>query len=161
MPAIRWVIPLIFLVSWRQVACSACTFPPIRQVGRISSRLTFARRRRRVLRSGKAMLTAAQAGEILGMSARAVYELAATGRLAHYRYPIRMVRFDEADVMAFKESCRREIEPPRRSNLTVTSTRLRVSDPEGKSPLIEYFESQGYTYDGVNLHSPGRRKKGK
>lgn len=44
------------------------------------------------------MITAKQAGLILGVSARAVYDLAASGRLPSYRPLPGAVRFDPADV---------------------------------------------------------------
>lgn len=52
-----------------------------------------------------AMLTAAEAGARLGISARKVYELADTGELPHYRIG-RAVRFAESDVLEYRTSCR-------------------------------------------------------
>lgn len=47
------------------------------------------------------MLTAREAAKMLGISARAVYELAAGGFLPHFRPTARAVRFDPADVEAY------------------------------------------------------------
>lgn len=50
-------------------------------------------------------LTAKQAAQELGLSARKLYELAATGKLACYRFD-GAIRFDGADIQAYKQSCR-------------------------------------------------------
>ena len=51
------------------------------------------------------MLNAATVAQQLGISARAVYELHAAGRLPGYRFG-RAVRFDPADVETYRTSCR-------------------------------------------------------
>lgn len=54
------------------------------------------------------MLTAAQVAAQLGLSARAVYDLAKSGALACYRLGVGRgaVRFDAADVEAYRSACR-------------------------------------------------------
>lgn len=49
-------------------------------------------------------LTAEQAGEFMGLTARQVLELARQGRLPHIRYSPRIVRFDLDDIEAWVES---------------------------------------------------------
>ena len=51
------------------------------------------------------MLTAADVAAQLGLSKRKVYELAASGRLAHYRFGD-AVRFEQADVDTYRAACR-------------------------------------------------------
>lgn len=87
------------------------------------------------------VLTAAQVGEQLAISPRAVYELFASRRLAGYRFG-RVVRFDQADVDAFKAACRVEVvlRPPPPGPMR--STTLRVA---GGSSLAEYFRKAGVT----------------
>ena len=50
-------------------------------------------------------LTAKEAAKELGLSARKLYELAASGKLACYRFD-GAVRFDRADLEIYKTSCR-------------------------------------------------------
>lgn len=54
------------------------------------------------------MLTAQAVADQLGLSTRAVYDLAESGALACYRLGVgrRAVRFDQQDVDAYKASCR-------------------------------------------------------
>jgi len=54
------------------------------------------------------MLTAQQVAQMLGLSARAVYDLAASKRLACYRVGAggSAVRFEPDDVAAYKAACR-------------------------------------------------------
>ena len=52
------------------------------------------------------MLKAADVARTLGLSKRAVYDLAASGALAHYRPAPGAVRFDPQDVEAYRTSCR-------------------------------------------------------
>ncbi|KQU78174.1 MULTISPECIES: helix-turn-helix domain-containing protein [unclassified Rhizobacter] len=56
------------------------------------------------------MISALEVGRLLGISARAVYDLHATGRLPAYRIG-RAVRFEVADVEAFKAACRVTVQP--------------------------------------------------
>lgn len=53
-----------------------------------------------------AILTAEQAGALLGLSARKMYELAAEGALAHMRPSKGAVRFLESDVLEYRAQCR-------------------------------------------------------
>ncbi len=49
-------------------------------------------------------LTAAEAGEFMGLNARQVLEMARMGRLPHLRYSARIVRFDADDIAAWCEA---------------------------------------------------------
>lgn len=51
------------------------------------------------------MLTAAEVGVQLGISARTVYDLHASGAIPGYRFG-RAVRFEQPDVDAYRKSCR-------------------------------------------------------
>lgn len=87
------------------------------------------------------MLTAAEAAARLGISMRAVYDLAATGELACYRLGVgrRSVRFDEADVESYKASCR-FVGTPGTSD---GATNLTASLTGFESGLRAYFQRAG------------------
>ncbi len=112
------------------------------------------------------MITAKQAGMLLGLSAGAVYELARGGKLTYYRLAKSAVRFDEADVEAYKAACRVPARPRPASEpvsirrLAANTVRLRVSDPSGETSLVRYFKSQGYIFDGTIFRRPPKPKKG-
>lgn len=82
-----------------------------------------------------AMLTAAQVAPMLGISARAVYELAAEGGLRHYKFG-RAIRFEAADVLScpatLPASAARAGHTPARVLREVERLRLRV--PEDVRP---------------------------
>ena len=86
-----------------------------------------------------AMVDAAGAAELLGVSRRMVYDLAAAGRLRCYRYSARAIRFDVADVEAFRQGCRAEVEkvpacrPPT----------ARVEAKDASAGLRELFAAAG------------------
>ena len=91
------------------------------------------------------MLTAREAAEILGISIRMVYELAApVGPIPCFRYTSRCLRFDRADIEQYLKSCRIEQVkmPPFRVPLGRTIT-LRASDPNGESNLRKFFREKG------------------
>ena len=68
------------------------------------------------------MLTAAQVATMLGISRRAVYALAAAGKLPHYRFGDAL-RFDEADVEAYRRANMRPVEHGR---MPISARSLRV-----------------------------------
>lgn len=82
-------------------------------------------------------LTAKQAALELTLSPRKVYELAATGKLACYRFD-GAVRFDSADIEAYKQSCR--LPATIQAN---GSTNLIASSPDRVSALTAYFRKAG------------------
>ena len=82
------------------------------------------------------MLTAKEAQVMLGVSLRQIYVLASSGAIAHYRFGKRALRFEEAQILAYKQSCAVTIRVPKE----VTVTRVNVSLNGNKSPLEEYFE---------------------
>jgi excisionase family DNA binding protein len=56
------------------------------------------------------MLTAATVATMLGLSEKEVYSLAKAGKITHYRISTRSIRFDQADVVAYKKAA---TPPPR------------------------------------------------
>jgi len=86
----------------------------------------------------KASAVAAQ----LGISARKVYELAGDP-LPCYRIG-GSVRFDQADVDAYVESCR-AMPRPKGSAIRLRSVDLLVSAPDGESALTKQFRALGIT----------------
>lgn len=83
------------------------------------------------------MLTAREAQAILGISLRHLYVLASSGAIAHYRFGKRSLRFEEAHILAYKESC---AVVAKRVQKETTVTRVNVSLNGKKSELREYFE---------------------
>jgi excisionase family DNA binding protein len=87
------------------------------------------------------MLKAAEAGRLLGLSARTMYALAAAGKIACHRMGLgdAAVRFEEADVLAYKESCR---SPATTRAAGSTSSTARFPELDG-SALTSYFRKAG------------------
>lgn len=87
------------------------------------------------------MLTAAQAGKVLGLSARTMYDLARAGKVACHRLGVGdgAVRFDPADLEEYKRQCRSPATTPAAgcSSLTASSP-----EPAG-SALTAYFRKAG------------------
>lgn len=87
------------------------------------------------------MLKAAEAGKLLGLSASTMYALAAAGKIACHRMGLEdgAVRFEEADVLAYKESCRSPV-----TTQGAGSSSLIASSPEpDASALTAYFRKAG------------------
>lgn len=87
------------------------------------------------------MLTAAEAGKLLGLSARTMYDLAKAGKVACHRLGVGdgALRFEEADVLEYKNSCRSPA-----TTLAAGSTSSTVKFPElGESALTAYFRKAG------------------
>lgn len=84
------------------------------------------------------MLTAAQTAVRLGLSPRKVYDLAASGCLACYRFD-GSIRFDPADVEAYKTSCRL----PSTRATSAGTTNLSASLPVKDNALAAYFRRAG------------------
>ena len=83
------------------------------------------------------MLTASQVAAMLGIKARTVYALASAGELAHHRFG-GAVRFDPADIEAYKLKCR----SPATTQIAGTSN-LTASSPGGEHALTSYFRKAG------------------
>jgi excisionase family DNA binding protein len=81
------------------------------------------------------MLNAKEAQAMLGVSIGYIYSLARSGAIAYYRFG-RTIRFEEAHLLAYKESCAVAAKAPKE----VTVTRLNVSLVGEKSALQNYFE---------------------
>lgn len=97
------------------------------------------------------MLTVKQAAEVLGVSLRTMYDLAApNGPIPCYRIG-RTVRYEQSDLENYKTTCR--------CTSTKTSpagvSRLTASSPEGESGLQSYFRKAGL----VPKLKPTTRKK--
>ena len=71
------------------------------------------------------MLTATEAAKQLGLSARKVYDLHASGELAGFRFG-RAVRFDPADLEAYRTSCRSVGTPGTSNGASLSSERFKV-----------------------------------
>jgi excisionase family DNA binding protein len=86
------------------------------------------------------MLTAKQAAPMLGLKPRTLYALAAAGKIACHRMGVgdAAVRFDPADIEAYKQSCRSPVTTP-----AAGSTSLTASLPEQGSGLTDYFRKAG------------------
>ncbi|WP_312839876.1 helix-turn-helix domain-containing protein [Delftia tsuruhatensis] len=89
-------------------------------------------------------MNAKQAAAILGISSRGLYALAAPyGPIPCYRIGRRIV-FNEADVVAFKESHRiSQVKLETRIPGPMPTIRLKASDPEPRSNLDKAMLSMG------------------
>lgn len=83
------------------------------------------------------MLTALEAATVLKISSRKVYALAASGELASYRFGS-SVRFDLADLEAYKAQCRSPA-----TTRAAGSISLTAGSPGTGSALIDYFRKAG------------------
>lgn len=79
------------------------------------------------------MLTAGEAARLLGLSARKVYALAGEGQIAAYRFGA-AVRFDPADLEAYKAKCR---SPATTQAAGISSSTVLSMD--GEHALTAYF----------------------
>ncbi len=99
------------------------------------------------------MLTATQAAQALGVSKRHLYALAAKGLLPCYRFG-GAVRFDAADLDAYKASCRSASTPAISGGATFSTARLEPSE----SALRAYFQKAGIAIKPKS--STGSRRQG-
>ena len=83
------------------------------------------------------MLTAEQVASSLGLSVRKVYAMAQAGELPCYRFGS-AVRFDAADLEAYKLQCR-----SRATTRAAGTSSLTASSPDGASALTRYFRQAG------------------
>lgn len=81
------------------------------------------------------MLNAKEAAAMLSVSLRHLYSLAQSGAIAHYRYG-RSLRFEEAQILEYKESCAVAVRVPKQT----TVVHARVSLLDEKSELQLFFE---------------------
>src|SRR3990172_844029 len=86
----------------------------------------------------RTMLTASEVASVLHISARKVYELAASGQLASHRFGS-AVRFEPADIEAYKQSCR---SPATTRAAGSTSSTVKFQGLE-ESALTSYFRKAG------------------
>lgn len=86
------------------------------------------------------MLTAAEAGKVLGLSARTMYDLARAGKIAHHRMGVGdgAVRFDPADLEEYKNRCRSPATTPDAGSISSA-----VQLPGSDSALTSYFRRAG------------------
>lgn len=83
-------------------------------------------------------MNASQASAVLGISTRKVYALAKSGSLPCHRYDT-AVRFDPADVEAYKASCRFATTPAINVGVLSSTASLKI----GGSGLADYFQKAG------------------
>lgn len=84
------------------------------------------------------MLTAAQVAERLGLSKRKVYELAQSGKVPCFRFGD-AVRFEPADVEAFKNSCRSDGTRATSAGAMSSTAVFKA----GANELLAYFQRAG------------------
>lgn len=82
------------------------------------------------------MLNAKEAAAMLSVSLRHLYSLAQSGVIAHYRIGKRTIRFDEAQILEYKESCAVAVRAPKQT----TVVHAKVTLPGEKSELQLFFE---------------------
>ena len=87
------------------------------------------------------MLKAPEVAAMLGLSARAVYDLADRGMLACYRLGAGRgaVRFDPEDVEAYRAACRSVGTPATNAGATNSTVSLKGADTD----LAAYFRAAG------------------
>ena len=87
------------------------------------------------------LLTAAEAGNRLGISARSMYAIAKAGKIACHRLGLGngAVRFDLSDIEAYKQSCR---SPATTQAAGCSSLTASSPEPDG-SALTAYFRKAG------------------
>ena len=73
---------------------------------------------------------------MLSVSLRHLYSLAQSGAIAHYRIGKRTLRFEEAQILEYKESCAVAVRVPKQT----TVVNVKVSLPQEKSELQLFFE---------------------
>jgi excisionase family DNA binding protein len=103
------------------------------------------------------LLKAAQAGRLLGLSARTMYALAAAGKIACHRMGVgdAAVRFDPADLEAYKQSCRSPATTP-----AAGCSSLTASLPESASALTAFFRKAGREPKPKRTTSENQRASG-
>jgi excisionase family DNA binding protein len=87
------------------------------------------------------LLKARDAGRLLGLSARTMYALAAAGKIACHRMGVgdAAIRFDPADIEAYKTACRSPATTP-----AAGCSSLIASSPEpAGNALTAYFRKAG------------------
>lgn len=91
------------------------------------------------------LMRAKKAAEMLGVSLRTVYELAApSGPIPCYRIG-RTLSFARVDLEAYLQSCRHEPVPEPAFKSGRPYQKLKPSDPLGESDLVKLFKSHGIT----------------
>lgn len=97
------------------------------------------------------LLTASEAAATLRISTRKMYELAASGKVASLRFDS-TVRFDPADIEAYKQLCRLPA-----TTRAAGSSSLTASSPEPGSALTAYFRKAGRAKTPKTTTSEKRR----
>lgn len=82
------------------------------------------------------MLNAKEAAAMLGVSRGHLYSLVQCGVIAHYRIGKRTLRFEEAQILEYKESCAVAARLPKQA----TVAHAKVTLPGEKSELEQFFE---------------------
>lgn len=84
------------------------------------------------------MITAREAASHLGLSQRTIYDLAASGELACYRFGASL-RFEIADLDEYKTSCRSASMPTKSVGAISLAAQLKAPG----SALADYFQRAG------------------
>lgn len=84
------------------------------------------------------MISAKEAADMLGVSRSKMYDLAASGKVASYRFD-GALRFERADLDTYKESCRSVSTAQTSAGVTSLTATLRGADTE----LASYFRKAG------------------
>lgn len=103
----------------------------------------------------ESLICATAVAALLGISSRTVYDLVYSGRLTVYLVG-GSLRFDPADVEAFKQSCRRQARPATALGPRRRPPSVRISREDSDSALRRYFESNGVK---PRLRPPGIGKR--
>ena len=102
------------------------------------------------------MLKARAVAELLGLSVRMVYDLHARGELPGYRFG-GAIRFDSADVEAYRASCRTVVAPAIGVSAPTSSTAaFKAAAKATTTDIASYFRSLGVE---PKLKRPGQRAK--
>ena len=88
------------------------------------------------------MLTAKQVAEMLGVSVRQIYDLAASGKLPAYRFG-RSLRFAPSDVETFVIACRVVRSPTLTSKQAPCAIWMKSPPADGESELQKQFRALG------------------
>jgi excisionase family DNA binding protein len=105
------------------------------------------------------LITAKEAAAIMGISAGAVYDLAAPrGPLPCYRFG-GALRFDPADVDTYMQSCRCEPVTPVKVSWPLPTKNLKALLPGEESDLLKSFRRDGIDVDKLNARRLAMRAK--
>ncbi len=82
------------------------------------------------------MLNTKEAQAMLGVSRSHIYYLVKSRTITHYRFGKHAIRFEEAEIQAYKESCKVVTRVPK----VMAAPHVNVSSKDSSTALREYFE---------------------